>query len=232
MTDLFGDWVPDEWLGAIFRECYDAPQHVYMFLTKNPKRYVALAESGLLPEGDNYWYGTTLTGSGNEYLRYTGRHSFISIEPLLGEFHAVDMWGKVGWVIIGAMTGPAARKFKPEREWIEGTVANCQRANVPVFMKNSIAPYWKGSLLQEYPDKMMAHLERKPQIDWKALDAHKVYVESVRDAKRCHACYSDIQGKPAWRLSARYYICTDCYEKSEAKPGTIKRPAGDARYGD
>ena len=39
MADLFGEWVPDEWIQKIFEACADAPQHRYLFLTKNPKRY-------------------------------------------------------------------------------------------------------------------------------------------------------------------------------------------------
>lgn len=40
MADLFGDWVPDEWIEEVFAACKNAPQHRYLFLTKNPKRYV------------------------------------------------------------------------------------------------------------------------------------------------------------------------------------------------
>jgi len=39
MGDLFHDEVPDEWIQEVFRACEVAPQHRYLFLTKNPKRY-------------------------------------------------------------------------------------------------------------------------------------------------------------------------------------------------
>jgi protein gp37 len=39
MADLFGEWVPDEWIQEVFKACDAAPQHRYLFLTKNPKRY-------------------------------------------------------------------------------------------------------------------------------------------------------------------------------------------------
>ena len=38
MADLFGEWVPDEWIRAVFEACEAAPQHRYIFLTKNPAR--------------------------------------------------------------------------------------------------------------------------------------------------------------------------------------------------
>lgn len=40
MGDLFGDWVPDEWIQKVFDACKKAPWHKYLFLTKNPKRYM------------------------------------------------------------------------------------------------------------------------------------------------------------------------------------------------
>jgi protein gp37 len=151
MTDLFGRWVPDEWIKQVFEACAAAPQHRYLFLTKNPGRYVDLARSGLLPTGDNHWYGTTTTGAGSECLRYGGRRSFISIEPLLGEFKAVDMWKKIGWVIIGAETGNRKGKVKPERAWIENIAHACRKAGTPLFMKDSIRPHWGGDLVREFP---------------------------------------------------------------------------------
>jgi len=31
MADLFGEWVPDEWIEQVFKACEAAPQHRYMF---------------------------------------------------------------------------------------------------------------------------------------------------------------------------------------------------------
>lgn len=42
MADLFGDWVPDSWIEEVFAACEKAPQHKYLFLTKNPQRYADL----------------------------------------------------------------------------------------------------------------------------------------------------------------------------------------------
>ena len=59
MADLFGEWVPDEWIIEVLNACREAPQHRYLFLTKNPKRYIKLLSSDLLPDDDNFWYGAT-----------------------------------------------------------------------------------------------------------------------------------------------------------------------------
>ena len=54
MADLFGEWVPDEWIAEVFNACLLSPQHRYLFLTKNPGRYMKLAEAGVLPEENNF----------------------------------------------------------------------------------------------------------------------------------------------------------------------------------
>ena len=38
MTDLFGDFVPDEWINAVFAAMALAPQHTFQVLTKRPRR--------------------------------------------------------------------------------------------------------------------------------------------------------------------------------------------------
>lgn len=162
MTDLFGDWVPDEWLAAVFRECHEAPQHVYMFLTKNPKRYTELAEKHLLPEGDNYWWGTTATTPETPFWFSEKHNTYVSIEPILAPFEAagVEALAHTNWVIIGAMTGPGAKNHKPERNWIESIAAACEAVGVPVFMKDSLTDIWGEPLLQDYPTAMLAHTQK------------------------------------------------------------------------
>jgi len=38
MTDLFGEWVPDEWIDRMFAIMAQTPQHTYQLLTKRPER--------------------------------------------------------------------------------------------------------------------------------------------------------------------------------------------------
>ena len=88
MADLFGDFIPDEWIEEIFNACEAAPQHTYLFLTKNPKRYLILPTKWMLLKGG--WFGTTATQQSDidklsEY-RFGDSHTnrFLSIEPILG----------------------------------------------------------------------------------------------------------------------------------------------------
>jgi len=214
MADLFGEWVPDEWLAAIFRACHDAPQHVYMFLTKNPERYTELAENGLLPEEKNFWWGTTAPTPETPFWYSQGHNTFVSIEPILAPFEAdgAKALAHTDWVIVGAMTGPGARKHKTERAWIENIHAACEGAGVPLFMKGSLTDIWGEPLLQEVPDAITEYIERPTPANWRNKDANKVRVESVRDKKTCRQCGESVQGKPAMRISGRFYICDKCYK--------------------
>ena len=62
MADLFGKWVPDAWIREVFEACEAAPQHRYLFLTKNPERYMELASNGVIAKDQsNFWFGSTET---------------------------------------------------------------------------------------------------------------------------------------------------------------------------
>lgn len=98
MTDLFGEWVPDEWIDRIVDIMWATPQHTYQVLTKRAQRMyrywwrqqsVAIkGDTRRLP--DNLWLGVTAESQqyANERLpRLLGLPAavrFVSIEPLLG----------------------------------------------------------------------------------------------------------------------------------------------------
>ncbi|MCL2793575.1 MAG: phage Gp37/Gp68 family protein [Spirochaetaceae bacterium] len=152
MADLFGEWVPDEWICKVFEACKKAPQHRYLFLTKNPKRYIAFAKAGELPR--EHWYGWTVTDKSNTHRNslYPEYNTFVSFEPLLDDpcyFYNSDKL--IGWAIIGAETGNRKNKIIPKREWIETIIANCREHNIPIFMKNNLQDIWQDTLIQELP---------------------------------------------------------------------------------
>ncbi len=148
MADLFGKWIPDEWIEKVFEACEKAPQHRYLFLTKNPVRYEKFINR-YMPA--NMWFGASQTKPGG--ICFNTHHSwntFISIEPLLEDLQVFNPIG-INWVIIGAETGNRKGKVIPKREWIENIVEQCKAKNIPVFMKNSLASVWGKPLIQEYP---------------------------------------------------------------------------------
>jgi len=59
MTDLFGHWVKDEWLDAIFATAALCPQHTFQILTKRPERMREyLTEPARLSRIYSSWYRT------------------------------------------------------------------------------------------------------------------------------------------------------------------------------
>ena len=68
MADLFGRWVPTSWIVEVLDACRRAPQHRYLFLTKNPARYLELDHMALLPHESNFWYGSTVANEDAEAM--------------------------------------------------------------------------------------------------------------------------------------------------------------------
>jgi hypothetical protein len=93
MGDLFGDWVPSEWIVKVLDAVKRSPSSMFLFLTKNPKKYSDFLD--LFPE--NVVLGATLE-SNIEYSvskapkpieRYRSMadiqfsHKLLCIEPIM-----------------------------------------------------------------------------------------------------------------------------------------------------
>lgn len=153
MADLFGDWVPDTWIQEVFMACEAAPQHRYLFLTKNPARLCKMASAGILPCHDNWWFGITLDNKNAK--RFPGGikyHTFTSIEPLTEHMHVgLGSFGSDEWVIVGAETGNRKGKITPKREWVENIVEAARITGMKVFMKGSLRGLMGKDFRQEFP---------------------------------------------------------------------------------
>lgn len=157
MADLFGKWVPDLWIEEVFDACDRAPQHNYLFLTKNVGRYV---EYGV-PMSENMWYGTSITRESEMHLFNSLPefcNTFVSMEPILEDLQVQKnnvMFRQVNWFIIGAETGRRKDKVIPKRKWVEDIVNECRKNNKPVFMKSSLSEIWGEPLMQEFPMELV-----------------------------------------------------------------------------
>lgn len=140
MHDIFGEWVNGDWISWILDTAKNCPQHTFLFLTKNPKRYSDFD----FP--DNCWRGTTVIKDTDFYL--TGEKTFISLEPLINptDFKTIHTQG----IIIGAMTGRNA--IIPLKEWVLNLIKQAQKDKCKIFIKDN--------LLKIYPD--LPKLRDKP----------------------------------------------------------------------
>lgn len=165
MCDLFGDWVPNDWIAAVLATCEMNPQHQYLFLTKNPQRYEVefLWKKKVAPH-PNWWLGATFdtandTSTYRDHLwplHESGWHTWASAEPLLEDITENMEWADtIDWLVIGAMTGPGSKKRQPDFKWIENLTDGAIVHGVPVFHKRSLASfYWPLPRLQQYPKAM------------------------------------------------------------------------------
>lgn len=154
MADLFGEWVPLEYILEIFEACRKAPQHRYIFLTKNPVRYESLENLDKLPNEDNFWFGSTTDRFTAKipYFYHKDANTFISIEPILERFNIVeeDLEG-IKWVIVGAETGNRKGKVIPEKEWIMHIAECCDKTGTALFMKESLRDIMGSDFRQTFP---------------------------------------------------------------------------------
>jgi protein gp37 len=148
MADLFGDWVPAEWIREVMTACAASPRHRYLFLTKNPARY---ADSDWLPyneDGEDVTalFGATATNEKQLKAATLYGAQWVSIEPL-HEYLSAEEWlirsdgtALFKWVVIGAEKGNRKNKITPEREWIDDIAKACNYTKTPIFMKDSLIP--------------------------------------------------------------------------------------------
>ena len=68
-----------------------------------------------------------------DHLRRTGaKVKFLSLEPLLGPLHNLNLNG-IHWAIVGGESGPGARPL--DQAWVTKLRDECLRAGVPFFFK-------------------------------------------------------------------------------------------------
>jgi protein gp37 len=164
MGDLFGDWVPEEWISGVCQAMGRAPQHTYTVLTKNPRRlgelafllpselphlFVGTSISGLPPD-ENYLLEGQLSSinylCGRKRVVPNGVRTILSIEPMLGPLHPDWLPVSMDWLIIGGQTG--RKPFQPPREWVEPLIAWARKWRVPVFVKDNCG---LPDMAHEYP---------------------------------------------------------------------------------
>ena len=156
MADLFGRWVPTDWIAEVLDACLAAPQHNYLFLTKNPARYMELDHLALLPRKGNFWYGSTVTTDSDAFFWSEEHNTFLSVEPMHGPMNAT---GRIAanWIIVGAETGRREGKVTPCREWVLDLAEECEHAGVPIFMKQNLMTEGvleRGELVRQRPAGM------------------------------------------------------------------------------
>ena len=173
MADLFGEWVQGEWIREIVAACDAAPQHRYLFLTKNPSRYKEVdslvhwptfEETDIEKSRPYMMLGASATNDAQMKVAYDSDADWVSMEPiherLLPEWFVSSIGSDDGqciefrrweWVVIGAETGNRKDKIIPKKEWIQEIADICLQEGTPVFMKESLRSLMGSDFKQEFP---------------------------------------------------------------------------------
>ena len=137
MADLFGNWVPQEWIQRVLEIVCECPEWNFLMLTKFPQR---LAEF-TFPE--NVWVGTTVdlqarVPNAERALRKVKANvKWVSIEPMI---EPIEMdFSLVQWVVIGgASKSEQTPEWKPPREWVVDVTARALKAGCAVYHKDNL----------------------------------------------------------------------------------------------
>ncbi|KKN56893.1 hypothetical protein LCGC14_0567460 [marine sediment metagenome] len=174
MGDLFDDAIDPEGLVTwgdrvyekaplrqrIFWTIQQAPQHRFLFLTKQPQNLARWS-----PFPDNCWVGVSATDmrmladACYELKRVEARVKYISLEPFLDYSRTTDLlaWNLrtalveagINWLVIGGRSG--ADRFYPPDEWIDEIESAADGAGIPVFEKNNLRKVWANPPKQDMP---------------------------------------------------------------------------------
>jgi protein gp37 len=141
MGDLFGRWVKPEWIEKVFEVCTANPQWEYLFLTKDPNRYVELQDK--LPP--TAWIGTSVDEQKRvraaedafRKLKHVPRIKWLSVEPMLEEVE-IDL-SLFDWVVIGSLSATKQHPaFAPPWEWVVRLWLQAKEAGCAVYLKTNL----------------------------------------------------------------------------------------------
>ena len=160
MSDLFQDFVPEEYIRLVWSVMRRTPWHTYQVLTKRAERMRRLVRSFDLHVPPNIWLGVSVENRRYgipriEALRWTpAAIRFLSCEPLLESFVPRPFTDlprfdlrHIHWVIVGGESGPGARLMK--EEWVRGIRSACDKHAVPFFFKQWGDAYRKQHTIKE-----------------------------------------------------------------------------------
>lgn len=170
MGDLFAPDTPSEYIYRLLDLATETPEHIFMSLTKNPRRLVEFREQFPV----NWWVGTSTQPSamGNKhfsqedrklklgaalaYLEATGAAvRFLSAEPLVDDIadSLIEQPGAINWLILGAgSTG--RKKHQPDPDHVCNAVYAATIRDIAIFCKGNLRgnPGLDGKWYEEFPD--------------------------------------------------------------------------------
>lgn len=155
MADLFGRWVPSEWIHAVLDVCAENSQWNFLFLTKFPKRYAEFE----FP--DNAWMGTTVDAqkrvraAEDAMADVKATIKWLSIEPMLEPLQFSDL-GAFDWLVIGgASQAGRTGEWRVPSSWWVPLYTEARSKGMEVFMKTNLFLRERGVPTQKWKDPQL-----------------------------------------------------------------------------
>jgi protein gp37 len=140
MTDMFGRWVPREWIEAQFDVMRQAPGWTFLILTKFPQR---VAEFDL---PDNVWIGTSIDhqervkNAEDAFAKVRATVRWASFEPMKSPIR-LSRPELFDWIVIGgASASSQTPEFYPPLPWVHDLWMQANAAGIPVYAKPNLLP--------------------------------------------------------------------------------------------
>lgn len=159
MADLFGAWVPQEWIDRVVASTVANPQWEYLYLTKFPQRYdrLKLPESGWIGASVDEQHRAEPTLAAMRKVSDV-KVKWLSVEPLIEPIKFSSLEG-IDWIVIGAQSANTGqnKEFAPPFEWVADIVSVARRDGCKVWLKTNLlgetSPDWPGMTMpQEIPN--------------------------------------------------------------------------------
>jgi protein gp37 len=144
MADLYGQWVPAEWIDRVHEAMLESLQWEYILLTKFPARYLKVQ----IPPGA--WVGTSVDEQKRVHIAERAfadldvprERKWLSLEPLREplEFSDLTMFGGV---VIGAQTetqqpGGTVSAYAPPIDWVARLIVQAREAGCRLHIKPNL----------------------------------------------------------------------------------------------
>jgi len=158
-ADLYGQWVPEDWIAQVHEAMLASPQWQYILLTKFPARYTRLQ----MPAGA--WVGTSVDEQKRVHIAENafrkiegdGIRRWLSLEPLREPLEFSDL-SMFDWVVIGGQTetiqpgGRLVRARAPEFDWVVRVYNQARAAGCRIHIKPNLGNGKPGMIFpDEYP---------------------------------------------------------------------------------
>lgn len=150
MSDLFGQWVPREWIEATIDMARRNADWNFLTLTKFPQR----AAEFEFPE--NWWMGTTVDAQSRvanaerAFEKVRCGTKWLSVEPLLQplKFSRLDLFQ---WIVIGgASASQKTPAWVPSMDWIAELHVAARAAGLRIYYKTN-CDMGSGLRMREFP---------------------------------------------------------------------------------